>query len=66
MPAQGFHIIGMGILRVLWVLLALVTYTILLNTGPRFANIYCVEEPAVSRLKTGLHGTRGAISEALQ
>ena len=45
---------------------ALVTYTILLNTGPRFAAIYYVGKPAVSKLKTGLHGTRGASSEALQ
>ena len=66
MHTQGFHIVGLGILRVLWVLLALVTYTILLNTGPRFADIYYVGKPAVSKLKTGLHGTRGASSEALQ
>ena len=45
---------------------ALVTYTILLNTGPRFADIYYVGEPAASILKTGLHGIRGAILEALQ
>ena len=45
---------------------ALVTYTILLNTGPRFADIYYVGKPAVSKLKTGLHGTRGASLEALQ
>ena len=61
MPTQGLHIVGMGILWVLWVLLALVTYTTLLNTGPWFGEIYYVGEPAVSRMKTGLHGTRGAL-----